>query len=93
MSVSDTGSGVSPENLTRVFDPFFTTKEVGKGTGLGLAVCQSIVEQHRGTIEVQSEGLGRGTVVIVSLPLAEYAEPLAGRAESRSSKDERAPRG
>jgi signal transduction histidine kinase len=70
VTVSDTGTGIAPENLARVFDPFFTTKDVGKGTGLGLAISQSIVEQHRGAIEVQSEGPGRGTVVTVSLPLA-----------------------
>jgi signal transduction histidine kinase len=70
VTVSDTGSGIAPENLARVFDPFFTTKEVGKGTGLGLAICQSIIEQHRGSIEVQSQGPGKGTAVTVSLPLA-----------------------
>jgi signal transduction histidine kinase len=69
--VSDSGTGISAEDLPRVFDPFFTTKEVGKGTGLGLAICQSIVDQHRGTIEVQSEGVGKGTLVTVSLPLAQ----------------------
>jgi signal transduction histidine kinase len=70
VTVSDTGTGIAPENLARVFDPFFTTKEVGKGTGLGLAICQSIIEQHRGSIEVQSQGPGKGTAVTVSLPLA-----------------------
>ncbi len=69
--ITDTGSGISPENLAKVFDPFFTTKEVGKGTGLGLAICQSIIEQHRGTIEVHSEGPGKGTAVTVGLPLAQ----------------------
>jgi signal transduction histidine kinase len=70
VTVSDSGTGIAPENLARVFDPFFTTKEVGKGTGLGLAICQSIIEQHRGSIEVQSQGPGMGTAVTVSLPLA-----------------------
>ncbi len=71
VTVSDTGIGIAPDNLARVFDPFFTTKEVGKGTGLGLAICQSIIEQHQGIIEVRSDGLGQGTVVTVSLPLAD----------------------
>jgi two-component system NtrC family sensor kinase len=46
LSVADNGCGIAPANLPKVFDPFFTTKEVGKGTGLGLPICQSIVEQH-----------------------------------------------
>ncbi|MBI2461082.1 MAG: GAF domain-containing protein [Candidatus Rokubacteria bacterium] len=69
ISVADNGCGIPPENLPKVFDPFFTTKEVGKGTGLGLPICQSIVEQHGGTIEVKSEGIGKGTTVTVTLPL------------------------
>ena len=69
ISVGDNGCGIPPENLPKIFDPFFTTKEVGKGTGLGLPICQSIVEQHKGTIEVRSEGVGKGTVVTVRLPL------------------------
>jgi len=69
ISVADNGCGIPPENLPKVFDPFFTTKEVGKGTGLGLPICQSIVEQHGGTMEVKSEGIGKGTTVTVTLPL------------------------
>jgi signal transduction histidine kinase len=69
VSVADNGRGIAPENLSKVFDPFFTTKEVGKGTGLGLPICQSIVEQHGGTIEIKSEGIGKGALVTVKLPV------------------------
>jgi signal transduction histidine kinase len=69
ISVADNGRGIAPENLSKVFDPFFTTKEVGKGTGLGLPICQSIVEQHGGTMEIKSEGIGKGTLVTVKLPV------------------------
>ena len=68
--VRDTGCGIPPEHLARVFDPFFTTKDVGKGTGLGLAICQGIVGQHGGSIEVKSDGVGRGTTVVIRLPVA-----------------------
>ena len=74
LSIADNGCGIAPENLTKIFDPFFTTKEVGKGTGLGLPICLSIVEQHEGTMEVKSEGAGRGTTVIVKLPVVEKVE-------------------
>jgi two-component system NtrC family sensor kinase len=74
LSIADNGCGIAPENLTKIFDPFFTTKEVGKGTGLGLPICLSIVEQHEGTIEVKSEGVGKGTTVIVKLPVVEKVE-------------------
>jgi signal transduction histidine kinase len=67
--VRDTGRGIAQDDLPRVFDPFFTTKEVGKGVGLGLAVCQAIIEQHKGTIAIASPGPGRGATVIVELPV------------------------
>jgi signal transduction histidine kinase len=68
VSVSDTGRGIAPDHLPRVFDLFFTTKDTGSGVGLGLPICQSFIEQHGGTIRVDSPGLGRGTIVEFELP-------------------------
>jgi len=68
IEITDTGCGVPRENLEKIFDPFFTTKEVGRGTGLGLAVSYGIIARHKGTIEVKSEP-GEGTTFIVRLPL------------------------
>jgi signal transduction histidine kinase len=69
VEVGDTGVGIAPENLTKIFDPFFTTKEVGRGTGLGLAVCYGIVTEHGGRLDVQS-AVGAGTTFTISLPAA-----------------------
>ena len=65
--ISDTGQGIPTDRLSRIFDPFFTTKE--KGMGLGMAITHRIIEDHRGTIDVQSEE-GLGTTFIVHLPLS-----------------------
>jgi signal transduction histidine kinase len=66
--VTDTGSGIPPENLTRLFNPFFTTKPVGQGTGLGLSITYSIVKHHGGAIEVESQE-DVGTTFTVTLPV------------------------
>ncbi len=64
ITVRDTGDGIPAENLGKIFTPFFTTKEPGKGTGLGLAVTHRIVQEHNGTININSEP-GKGTVVTI----------------------------
>ena len=67
VEVSDTGVGISQEHITKIFEPFFTTKEIGKGTGLGLAVCYGILTEHGGSLDVQSTP-AIGTTFSISLP-------------------------
>ena len=69
IKITDNGTGISRENLSKIFSPFFTTKPVGKGTGLGLSVCYGIIESFGGTMEVQSEDR-TGTAFIIILPAA-----------------------
>ncbi len=67
VTIADTGSGISKENLSKIFDPFFTTKDVGKGTGLGMNIAYNIIQKHKGKIEVSSE-VGKGTKFTIILP-------------------------
>jgi hypothetical protein len=75
IEISDTGTGIPPEHLSKILDPFYTTKE--KGTGLGLSVVYGIVERHGGTLEIDSV-VGKGTTVRIKLPVA--GSPTAGAA-------------
>jgi two-component system cell cycle sensor histidine kinase/response regulator CckA len=72
VSVSDTGTGISPDTLPHIFDPFFTTKAPGEGTGLGLAQVHGIVGSHQGFMGVQTE-IGRGTTFTIYLPALKAA--------------------
>ncbi|MEO8754948.1 MAG: ATP-binding protein [Casimicrobiaceae bacterium] len=84
LRIRDSGHGIPPEHLARIFDPFFTTKGVQQGTGLGLSVCFSIVQQHGGTIEVESSGPD-GTVFALSLPISGHHAQLVA-CDDRSSR-------
>jgi two-component system NtrC family sensor kinase len=82
LEVADDGRGIAPENLKRIFVPFFTTKEIGRGTGLGLSICYGIVQDHGGTIEVDSV-LGKGSTFRLELPALSGAEvPEQAEAEA-----------
>ncbi len=72
----DSGVGIAPEHLARIYDPFFTTKQIGQGTGLGLAVSYGIVQDHSGSIHVDSRP-GEGTSFRLTLPLARVRQQLA----------------
>jgi signal transduction histidine kinase len=65
VEISDTGKGISPDNISHLFEPYFSTKETG--TGLGLAIVKKAIDEHHGTIAVQSE-LGQGTTFTITLP-------------------------
>ncbi|MEZ4457218.1 MAG: response regulator [Gemmatimonadales bacterium] len=90
VSIADTGPGIPPEVLERIFEPFFTTKDVGRGTGLGLAMVYSTVKDHNGAIDVESSP-GQGARFTVLLPIAPDAaaqvlpggQPIAAEAPAR----------
>jgi signal transduction histidine kinase len=84
LSVSDTGTGIAPDVLSRVFEPFFTTKSVGKGTGLGLSQVYGFATQSGGEVRVDSSA-GEGTAVTIILPCSDRKE------STPSIRDDRAP--
>jgi signal transduction histidine kinase len=68
IEIEDNGPGMPEKVKQRIFEPFFTTKSVGKGTGLGLSIVYTIIENHKGTLEVRSKE-GKGTNFIITLPI------------------------
>jgi signal transduction histidine kinase len=75
--VADTGRGISPEDLDKIFDPFYTKAPPGKGIGLGLSICYSIVDQHQGSISVDSQS-GKASIFTVRLPALLPTEEESG---------------
>jgi two-component system NtrC family sensor kinase len=66
--MKDTGVGIPREHLKKIFEPGFTTKGVGVGIGIGLAIAYSVITEHRGTVQVESE-VGQGTMFTIRLPI------------------------
>ena len=87
ITFQDNGPGIAEENLGRIFDPFFTTKEAGKGTGLGLSLSYGIIQEHGGTISVQSK-LGQGALFTIELPVH---EPAPGKKEAAENPNQTVP--
>jgi signal transduction histidine kinase len=83
IEVSDTGSGLTPEECERIFTPYYTSKK--HGTGLGLAIVQSVVSDHGGRISVQSEP-GKGATFVIALPRNLEALPTIASAEEQNGR-------
>ena len=77
IEIADTGTGISPEHLSKIFDPFFSTKEAGKGVGLGLSIVYGIINEHKGSVEVKSTK-GKGTTFFIKLPTGGNGEKGEG---------------
>jgi two-component system, cell cycle sensor histidine kinase and response regulator CckA len=84
VSVADTGEGIDKAILLRIFDPFFTTKEMGKGTGLGLAVVYGVMQSHHGFVEVEST-LGHGTIFFLYFPISPMNEHIVAASSTVES--------
>jgi two-component system NtrC family sensor kinase len=86
IEVKDNGKGIPVEIRDKIFEPFFTTKDMGKGTGLGLSICYGILEDHGGSMEVESTP-GEYTLFRVLLPVLEVEETVGAEKSGESGKD------
>ncbi len=87
LTISDNGPGIQEKNLKRIFDPFFTTKEPSIGTGLGLSVCYGIINNHKGTIHVESTPFSK-TEFTIKLPLLEVPEAGEDKTPRKETTDQ-----
>ncbi len=83
IGVADTGPGIPPSIREKIFEPFFTTKSPGKGTGLGLSISYTIMEEHHGRLQLETE-VGRGATFTIELPILEVEEPTTAPAATKS---------
>lgn len=86
VSIRDTGSGISPEIMSKIRDPFFTTKEVGSGTGLGLSIVDEIIRKHGGRLDIES-AVGQGSTFTVRLPIDRTADQVQSGLDRETQRE------